>query len=214
MGIKFKLEFPFDNNLFIERYRLVIKRTNSSKLNNSGAINELLISSEYKYDKKDKNNKIVFIDEFNKTSDYENYWTKNTHGIIEKIENDLIGNREANSFYNSVIVSNKLNTNIDKKYRKIKYKFKDEEITNNVLEGVEDYIGYNLMPNSSYNYTLFLTDYSNKIDFTSIPNGSINLNTFPLGIPTDVIYKTTKSNDINLNINYGAVSNLPMETMK
>ena len=215
LGIKFKLEFPFDNNLFIERYRLVIERENLSKLNNSKAfINELLISSEYKYDKKDKNNKIVFIDEFNKTSDYENYWTKNTHGIIEKIENDLIGNREANSFYNSVIVSNKLNTNIDKKYRKIKYKFKDEEITNNVLEGVEDYIGYNLMPNSSYNYTLFLTDYSNKIELSLKPNSSINLDTFPLGIPTDVIYKTTESNDINLNINYGAVSNLHMETMK
>lgn len=194
----------------IQRFRIVLERTNKSQKSNNDV--DAIVSPEFKLDYNiNKLNKLDInqldskftIKDTIQIDNYQNYWVTTNGSIREKVPVDLIDRGENP---NQIYVSTKYN-HINKNYMTRDYNGN----TNKILEKYEDWVGKGIEANTTYQYKIGIYNYFNYKDISS----DATITTPPLGITAGHIEREiNEDNNITLKISYGEISALHYRTQK
>jgi len=202
--------YDFFNDKYLmgyNRFRFIIERFNISTQKDT----EILLSREYNHDyfasiNNETRDLFVYEDKYETRPYKKGYWVMNgkKENIIDKLGqgNSSGGDALAIKPYNNLYVDIKQTNN---------------RYGNTITDGIEDWKGNPLTPNTSYKYVFYLFNYHNTIKVDN-NNLSTTVHTPPLNIPSNNIsignVITKRENYLNINIDYLSVSNLHKDTAK
>ena len=143
---------------------------------------DMLLSEEYNHNYFENNNLFVYEDKYERLKEKGFWYINDKNNIIRGSANNLESNISKNK--------NKYN--------------------NLITDGVENWQGNPMSPNTSYRYKIYLFNYHSIKPIMYNGSEEIEINTHPLNVPDENIFisnvTTKKENYLNFRINYSDVS--------